>query len=68
NPHKLAKAESRVAELEARLSAIDAELAEPGLYADGAARAALLVREQTELRTQLDAAEAELLGLYASVA
>jgi len=68
NPHKLAKAESRVAELEARLSAIDAELAEPGLYAEGSARAALLAREQAELRAQLDAAEAELLGLYAAVA
>jgi ATP-binding cassette subfamily F protein 3 len=64
NPHKLAKAESRVAELESRLTALEAELAEPSLYADGGARATLLGREQAELRTQLETAELDLLALY----
>jgi ATP-binding cassette, subfamily F, member 3 len=64
NPHKLAKAESRVAELESRIATIEAELAEPSLYADGGARATLLGKEQTELRTQLETAELDLLALY----
>jgi ATP-binding cassette subfamily F protein 3 len=65
NPHKLAKAEARVAELETRLAAIDAELADPRLYAqDNGARAAQLGREQGELRAELEAAEQALLALY----
>ncbi|MGN6513318.1 MAG: ABC-F family ATP-binding cassette domain-containing protein [Lysobacteraceae bacterium] len=64
NPHKLAKAEGRVAELEARLRAIEAELADPGAYAGNGARAAELGREQGRLRAALEAAEAELLALY----
>jgi ATP-binding cassette subfamily F protein 3 len=64
NPHKLAKAESRVAELESRLTALEAELAEPSLYADGGARATQLGREQAELRAQLENAELDLLALY----
>jgi ATP-binding cassette subfamily F protein 3 len=67
NPHKLAKAEARVAELETRLAAIDAELADPRLYAqDNGARATQLGREQGELRASLDRAEQELLALYAT--
>ncbi|MBP6750558.1 MAG: ABC-F family ATP-binding cassette domain-containing protein, partial [Xanthomonadaceae bacterium] len=46
NPHKLAKAEARVAELETRLSRIETELADPGAYLDGGKRAADLGREQ----------------------
>jgi ATP-binding cassette subfamily F protein 3 len=64
NPHKLAKAESRVAELESRLTALEAELAEPSLYADGGARATQLGREQADLRMQLETAELDLLALY----
>jgi ATP-binding cassette subfamily F protein 3 len=64
NPHKLAKAESRVAELESRLVALEAELAEPSLYADGGARATQLGKEQAELRAQLENAELDLLALY----
>jgi ATP-binding cassette subfamily F protein 3 len=64
NPHKLAKAESRVGELETRIAAIDQALAAPDAYADGGVRAAELGREQAELRAQLDAAEADLLALY----
>jgi len=64
NPHKLAKAESRVAELESRLTALEAELAEPTLYADGGARATQLGKEQADLRAQLENAELDLLALY----
>jgi ATP-binding cassette subfamily F protein 3 len=65
NPHKLAKAEARVAELETRLAAIEAELADPRLYAhDNGARATQLGREQGELRASLEAAEQALLALY----
>jgi ATP-binding cassette subfamily F protein 3 len=64
NPHKLAKAEARVAELEARLATVDIALADPTAYADGGARAAQLGREQTTLRAELDAAEQALLALY----
>jgi ATP-binding cassette subfamily F protein 3 len=65
NPHKLAKAEARVAGIEARLAAIEAELADPGLYArDNGARAGQLGREQAALRGELDSAEQALLSLY----
>ncbi|GAA4794113.1 ABC-F family ATP-binding cassette domain-containing protein [Lysobacter hankyongensis] len=64
NPHKLAKAEARVGELEARLAQIETELADPAAWTDGGKRAADLGREQQTLRAQLEAAEAELLALY----
>jgi ATP-binding cassette subfamily F protein 3 len=64
NPHKLAKAEARVAELEAKLAAIEVELADPATWNDGGKRAADLGREQQSLRGELDAAEMELLALY----
>ena len=64
NPHKLAKAEARVAELEAQLAGIEAALADPAVYAGGGSRASELGREQGRLREQLSAAEAELLSLY----
>ena len=64
NPHKLAKAESQVAQIEARLAQIEVELAAPGAYLDGGKRAADAGREQQTLREQLEAAEAELLALY----
>ncbi len=64
NPHKLAKAEARVAELEAKLAAIEVALADPAAYADGGKRAADLGREQQTLRAQLETAEQELLALY----
>ena len=65
NPHKLAKAEARVAELEEQLSALEAELADPDLYTDGGNRAGELAKRQAELRTGLEAAEEALLELYA---
>ena len=64
NAHKLAKAEQRVAELEAGLAKIEKALAEPDAYADGGAGAVELGREQARLREQLETAEAELLVLY----
>jgi ATP-binding cassette subfamily F protein 3 len=64
NPHKLAKAESLVADLETRLAAVTDALADPALYADGAARAGELGRQQAQLRTQLESAEQALLALY----
>ena len=66
NPHKLAKAESRVATLETRIAEIDGALAAPDAYADGGAHAAALGREQAGLREELAVAEAALLALYAS--
>jgi ATP-binding cassette subfamily F protein 3 len=64
NPHKLQKAESRVATLEAQLAAIEAELAKPATYADGGTRAAELGQQQARLRGELESAEADLLALY----
>jgi ATP-binding cassette subfamily F protein 3 len=64
NPHKLAKAESLVADLETRLAAVTDALADPALYADGAARAGELGRQQAQLRAQLESAEQALLALY----
>jgi ATP-binding cassette subfamily F protein 3 len=64
NPHKLAKAEQRVAELEARQRDIEAALASPEAYADGGARATELGREQARVQAALQSAEAELLALY----
>ncbi|HVI25779.1 MAG TPA: ABC-F family ATP-binding cassette domain-containing protein [Xanthomonadaceae bacterium] len=66
NPHKLARAEQRVAALEAELRDIEAALADPAAYADGGARAAQLGREQARVRAALEAAEVELLALYAA--
>ena len=64
NPHKLAKAEARVAELETELAGIESALADPMAYADGGARAAELGRRQGALHDALQTAEAELLQLY----
>jgi ATP-binding cassette subfamily F protein 3 len=64
NPRKLAKAEARVADLEQRIAAIEAELESPELYADGGTRAATLGKQGGELRASLETAELELLALY----
>ncbi|WP_019624024.1 ATP-binding cassette domain-containing protein [Thioalkalivibrio thiocyanoxidans] len=53
-------AEQSCGELQDRLQAIEGELADPALYAGGnAGRLAELTREQGELRTRLENAEAE---------
>ena len=64
NPHKLAKLESRVEELAAQRAAIEKQLADPSVYADGGARASELGKQQAQLGTELEQAEAELLALY----
>jgi len=64
NPHKLAKAEEKVGDLETRIAQLQAQLADPSLYADGGTRAATLGQQQEALRVQLVAAESELLALY----
>ena len=63
NPHKLQKAEERVARLEAKLADCEAQMADPALYAD-AGKVADLGRQQLQLRGELEVAEAELLALY----
>ncbi len=64
NPHRLSKAEARVAELEAGLAGIEAELADPAVYADGGTRGQELTRRQQALRRELQEAEEALLDLY----
>jgi ATP-binding cassette subfamily F protein 3 len=64
NAHALAKAEARVASLEAEIAQVEAALADPALYAEGKAKAADLGRRQTDLQVQLERAEADLLALY----
>ncbi len=63
NPHKLQKAEERVARLEGKLADCAAQLNDPAVYAD-AGKVADLGRQQMQLRAELEAAEAELLALY----
>jgi ATP-binding cassette subfamily F protein 3 len=63
NPHKLQKAEERVARLEGKLAECDAAMADPAVYAD-AGKVADLERTQLQLRQELETAEAELLALY----
>ncbi|GAB3334928.1 ABC-F family ATP-binding cassette domain-containing protein [Marilutibacter aestuarii] len=64
NPVKLAQAESRVAELDARVKALDAALADPGSYDAGGERLARLTREREAAAAELAEAEAEWLSLY----
>lgn len=64
NPHKLAQAEARVAELESKLHAIDMDLADPDVYADGGTNASELSRQRDALALELARAEEELLSLY----
>ena len=63
NPHKLQKAEQRVARLEEKLAECETQMADPAVYAD-AGKVADLGRQQMQLRSELDQAEAELLALY----
>ena len=63
NPHKLQKAEERVARLETKLAECEALMADPAVYVD-AGKVADLGRQQMQLRGELEQAEAELLALY----
>ncbi|HEY4556015.1 MAG TPA: ABC transporter ATP-binding protein, partial [Lysobacter sp.] len=63
NPHKLAKAEALVAELESKLHAIDMDLADPDAYAKGA-NATDLAQRRDALAKELAAAEEALLAMY----
>ena len=60
--------EEKVGDLETRIAQLQAQLADPSLYADGGTRAATLGQQQEALRVQLVAAESELLALYESSA
>ena len=51
-------------ELAAQRAAIEKQLADPSVYADGGARASELGKQQAQLGTELEQAEAELLALY----
>jgi len=64
NPHKLAQAEARVAELEGKLAALETEMTDPAVYSGGGARVAEIGRQQTQLREALATAEAEWSALY----
>ena len=63
NPHKLQKAEERVARLEAKLAECDAQMADPAVYAD-AGKVADIGGRKLQLRSEREEAEAELLALY----
>jgi ATP-binding cassette subfamily F protein 3 len=64
NPHKLAQAEARVAELESKLHAIDMDLADPDVYGDGGTNASELSRQRDAMAAELATAEEALLALY----
>ena len=65
NPHKLAAAEAKVAELEGALAELDRQLADPANYAD-ASRMAVLGRDRETAAAQLEKAEAAWMELLES--
>ncbi|MGH8212898.1 MAG: ABC-F family ATP-binding cassette domain-containing protein [Rhodanobacteraceae bacterium] len=66
NPQRVVRAERRVADLQTRLDAIEAQLADPALHANDAAQAATLNARHRALCEERESAEAELLDLYAA--
>ena len=63
NPHRLQKAEARVAELERALADVEGTLARPETYAN-AGEVTALGQRQAALRAELEQAEGDLLALY----
>src|SRR5690554_2600231 len=63
NPHRVGKAEAKVAQLEQALAEVEAALADPATWSDPD-RAATLGQRQVQLHADLEAAENELLALY----
>ncbi|MFD0321875.1 ABC-F family ATP-binding cassette domain-containing protein [Lysobacter gummosus] len=64
NPHKLAEAEKRMAELESKLHTLDMDLADPTKYAGGGDNAAELAKQREQVAAELAKAEAEWMALY----
>ena len=60
----LAQAEALVAELESKLHAIDMDLADPDVYADGATNASEFSRRRDALAAERATAEEALLAIY----
>ncbi|MDR2871903.1 MAG: ABC-F family ATP-binding cassette domain-containing protein [Xanthomonadaceae bacterium] len=65
NPYKLARAEAEVADAEARLTEVDAKLADPAVFADEV-KVAELMHMRDALYQQLQAAEHAWAALYDS--
>lgn len=65
NPHKLAAAEAKVAELEGAVAELDRQLADPANYAD-ATRMAVIGRDRETAAAQLEKAEAAWMELLES--
>src|SRR5690606_12663073 len=63
NPHRVGKAEAKVARLEQALAEVEAMLADPATWSDRD-RAATRGQRQVQLHADLDAAENDLLALY----
>ncbi|HET6912571.1 MAG TPA: ABC-F family ATP-binding cassette domain-containing protein [Rhodanobacteraceae bacterium] len=66
NPQRVIRAERRVAELQAKLEAIESQLADAASHANDPARLAQISKQHHDARAELDGAEAELLELYAA--
>lgn len=66
NPHRVAKLETQVAELQSEISLIESQLADPAAYAAGTVHSTQLAARLDALRGELDAAETALLDLYAT--
>jgi len=64
---RVKKIEARVAAIEAALAALEARLADPATYEGPTAEMMKLGQQQSELRREKDALEAEWLELYESL-
>ncbi|MGH8163558.1 MAG: ABC-F family ATP-binding cassette domain-containing protein, partial [Rhodanobacteraceae bacterium] len=64
NPHKLARAEAQLADLESLIAALDGRIADPSFYATAGAHASELTRQRAALGDELASLENHLLSLY----